>query len=133
VKRSPTFLLDSTVLIDVGNGREPALAWFARVVGSTARILISTVTVAEVVAGTVPRERDRATRFLRTLDAWPVTDQIAVRAGIFRYDSARQGFDLKLPDAVIAATAEMAGAVLVTANVKDFQRLGLPLLSPSER
>ncbi len=88
--------------------------------------------MVEVVAGTLPVKRDQTVQFLRTIEAWPMTAGIAIRAGIYRYDLARQGYDLKLPDAVIAATAEIAGAVLVTDNVKDFQHLGLPLMRPGE-
>lgn len=133
MRRSATFLLDSTVLIDIGKGRNPALSWYSWIAGSPARVMISTIAMAEVLAGTVPRERDRTTRFLRSFEVWPVSERIALRAGTIRYDSARQGIDLKLPDALIAATSEIAGAVLVTANVRDFQRLGVPLLTPADR
>ena len=49
-----------------------------------------------------------------------VTKEIAILAGIFRYDLARQGRTILIPDALIAATAVATAATLVTANVKDF-------------
>lgn len=131
--RSATFVVDTTVLVDSGKAREPASSWLSSVARSSARVVISTVSMVEVLAGTSVGGRDQVVRLLRTLDAWPVTERVAVRAGIYRYDLACQGFDLKLPDAVIAATAEVAGAVLVTDNVRDFQRLGLPIMSPGDR
>ena len=46
---------------------------------------------------------------------------IAEKAGELRRRLAQQGPKLRLPDALIAATALTEGAVLVTHNVKDYR------------
>jgi toxin FitB len=40
------------------------------------------------------------------------------------------GLTLGSMDAFVASTAEVHGLILVTRNVKDFQRLGISLLDP---
>ena len=122
------YLLDTTVLVDSSKGREPARSWVGSVTRSTADISVSTVTIAEFFAGTLPGERGRAERLFDEPIAWPVTTEIAIRAGVYRYDYARRGRTILTPDALIAATAVVAGAVLVTTNVKDFPMPEVQLL-----
>lgn len=125
---APIYLVDSTVLIDATLRREPARTWLDGVIRSAATVAISVVSVAEVMAGTLPPDREWTRRFLGSLEVWPVSEEIAFDAGVMRYERSRQGFALHAPDALIAAAARAAAAVVVTANVKDFQGLGIPLL-----
>jgi len=46
--------------------------------------------------------------------------------------SRREGLNLQMMDAMLAATAMVHGLTLVTRNVRDFARLGLPTLNPWE-
>jgi predicted nucleic acid-binding protein len=89
---------------------------------------VSAVNIAEFFAGLRPAERSRWAAFFGELRYWGVTPQVAVRAGIYRYDYARQGRTILLPDALVAATAVEEGAILVTNNVKDFPMPELSLL-----
>lgn len=122
------YVLDTTVLIDSSKGREPARSWIANVVRSAAEVGVSTVTIAEYFSGTPPPERGRAERLFAELTVWPVTAEIAIRAGIYRYDFGRRGLTRLTPDALIAATAVSVGATLVTNNVKDFPMPDVNLL-----
>ena len=60
----------------------------------------------------------------------PVTQAIATRWG--RLDGLRQlsGRPLSAADGMIAATALEHGLTVVTRNVKDFEQLGVPILTP---
>ena len=49
-------------------------------------------------------------------------------AGVFRFDLARQGRALQIPDALMAATAVATGSTLVTNNIKDYPMPNLRLL-----
>jgi len=45
----------------------------------------------------------------------------------------RQKYKIKMPDAVIAATALINNLTLVTANARDFESTGVKLLIPELR
>lgn len=104
-------VFDTNVLIDHLRGLVPARDELRRFDERA----ISVVTWAEVLVGTPP-DREAATRAF--LDAFAVVDldrEIAARAVALRRDHR-----IKLPDAVVWATAKAAGALLVTRNTKDF-------------
>ncbi|HEU0114635.1 MAG TPA: PIN domain-containing protein, partial [Thermomicrobiales bacterium] len=81
---------------------------------------VSAVTLAEFFAGLRPPERNGWQTLLKDVTHWDVTREIAIQAGNFRYDFARRGRTIFIPDALIAATAVIARAALVTANVRGF-------------
>ncbi len=56
--------------------------------------------------------------------------QVAETGGRLRASEKSQGRVLSELDALIAATAMVKGASLVTRNIKDFEKLGVPLLDP---
>ncbi|MBA3450226.1 MAG: type II toxin-antitoxin system VapC family toxin [Chloroflexia bacterium] len=114
------FLLDTTVLVDVSRGREPAFSWLRESLRRQQQLCISAVSVAELFAGLSPRRREEWREFINDLTHWDVTTEIGILAGILRYDLARRGRTIHIPDALIAATALVYGAALVTDNVKDF-------------
>lgn len=123
------YLLDTTVLIDVSRGRQPALSWLDQALQRPGQACVSTVTVAEFFAGVRPSQRRDWQIFIEKLTQWDVTTEIAIRAGALRYDLARQGRALFIADALIAATAIAYGAVLVTANLRDFSLTGVAGIS----
>lgn len=76
---------------------------------------ISIISWMEVMVG-ASGDLEAATRsFLRGFDILIVDEQIAERAV-----SLRQSHRIKLPDAVIWATAQVHAMLLVTRNTKDF-------------
>lgn len=76
---------------------------------------ISIVSWIEVLVGT-PADLDSATRrFLAEFELLQLTPEIAQGA----VDSRRQQ-KIKLPDAIIRASAQANGMLLVTRNTKDF-------------
>lgn len=123
-----TYLLDTTVLVDVSHEREPTVTWLRDMLRSSNVVGVSGVNVAEFFAGLRPGERGRWAAFLADLEYWAITPEVAMRAGIVRYDYARQGRAILLPDALVAATAAVVGAILVTSNVKDFPMLNVQVL-----
>jgi predicted nucleic acid-binding protein len=118
-------VLDTTVLIDVARRREPATSWLSTTIRRRTQTCVSAVTVAEFFAGVRPEQRRDWQYFIDGLTHWDVTNEVAIRAGILRYDLARQGRAMQIADALIAATAMVHGAALVTANITDFAVAGL--------
>lgn len=104
--------LDSNILIDYLLGRPEAAAEIQRDGEIPA---ISIVSWIEVMSGARPDEEERVRDFLDGFEIIPLTPAIAIEAA-----RLRRAHRLKLPDAVIWATARVEGRVLVTRNTKDF-------------
>ena len=107
-----SLLLDSCILIDALAGSEPARDSLAGVRGAA----ISRLTWMEVLVGARGDDEDRTVRaFLAIFEVLPISDAVA-EEGV----NLRRTRRLKLPDAIILATARVHGRTLVTRNTKDF-------------
>lgn len=126
------YLLDTTVLIDLSRDREPTTSWTRELLRGPHIVGVSAVNVAEWFAGLRPVERAHWARFVDELQYWDITPAVAIRAGILRYDYARLGRTILIPDALVAATAEAVGAILVTGNIKHFPMPELTVRRPFE-
>ena len=104
-------VFDTNIVIDALNGVADADVEYDRY----ERVLISQVTWIEVMAGA--REDEAYVRdFLETrFETMSLDLAVAERAV-----ALRRRYRLRLPDAVIWATAQVHGAVLVTRNTRDF-------------
>jgi tRNA(fMet)-specific endonuclease VapC len=112
-------LLDSTVLISHLRKRWDARELVASL-GAASSLAISVVSRSEVYAGMPAHEELMTTALLGSIEALPVSEAIADRAGRWIYQYARRGVQLTLADALIAATAVEHDLVLVTSNAKHF-------------
>jgi len=80
----------------------------------------SAVNIAEVERGLRPAERKRATAFLDALRFLGTDRGAARRAGRYQAQFAATGRTLHAADALIAGTARVHGAILLTHNTADF-------------
>lgn len=103
---------DSNILIDSLNGDRRARLELIR----TERRWISRVTWIEVMSKVRPEDETAMAGFFADFQIEEVTIQIGRRAAALRFDRPR----LKLPDAVIHASALLGERTLVTRNTKDF-------------
>jgi predicted nucleic acid-binding protein len=107
-------LFDTNILIDYLNGVPAAKAEFDR----HRQRLVSVVTWMEVQAGAKnDDEEDVIDMFLRDFTVIDLTRGIAREA-----IAVRRADRLRLPDAIIRATARVESALLVTRNTKDFRK-----------
>jgi len=114
---TPRLLLDTDVLVDYLRDRDEAVAY---VEAHAASILISAVTVAELYAGVREGEERRSlAEFLDAFAIIPIDAEIAQKGGLFRRDYG-PSHNVGLADALIAATAELHQAKLVTLNARHF-------------
>jgi predicted nucleic acid-binding protein len=105
-------VFDTNILVDYLNGISAANHEIERY----EEIAISIVTWMEVLAGADDAEEEAVTReFLSRFKIQPLEKAVAERA-----IKIRRQHKLKLPDAIIWATAKELGRILVTRNTKDF-------------
>ena len=108
-------LFDTNILIDYLNGAEAAKLELVRY----ERPAISIISWIEVLAGARPAVEADTRKFLATFERIELTEVIAGRAVVLR-----RGSKMRIPDAIILATARAENLVLVTRNTKDFQADG---------
>jgi predicted nucleic acid-binding protein len=104
-------LLDTNILIDVLRGEAVALSWLEQ--QQTPRI--SVITWIEVLVGCRDGEADAVQGWLESFPRLPL-DQ-AISSETVRL---RQRLGLKVPDAIILATARCSQLTLATRNRRDF-------------
>lgn len=123
------YLLDTNVIILTLRGVSQALNFLDTLNQTQEQTYISVVTRTEILAGMRPHEEERTMTLLESLTSILVNEVIADQAGRLIYQYARQGVQLSLPDAQIAATALHYNLTLVTTNTKHFPMPQLTLHS----
>ncbi|TWF57106.1 hypothetical protein FHW37_102746 [Neorhizobium alkalisoli] len=109
-------LFDTNIIIDYLNSIPEGREEFERY----DRPSISIVTWMEVLVGAPPDLAAATRAFLDTLNIVHLDAAVADRAV-----SLRQHYKIRLPDAIIWASADIHSMLLVTRNTKDFP-VGLP-------
>jgi predicted nucleic acid-binding protein len=105
-------LIDSVILIDYLQGLAKAKAEINRY----SEPLYSIISWMEVMCGAETEEEEASAKLLfRSMHRVDLTSRIAQKAV-----GERKHSGLKLPDAVILATADCEGCILVTRNTRDF-------------
>lgn len=105
-------VFDTNILIDVLNGHQPAAAEVARYRDR----LISVVTWLEIVAGAKSKaEEETLRRFVGGFVLMPLDAVVADLVIALRRETR-----LKLPDAIVYATARVSGCSLVTRDTRAF-------------
>lgn len=112
-------LFDSTVLIAHLRGVPDGTALLREAVLAQ-EATCSVLSRVEIEGGMRSGERSAVARLLEVVRTEPVTDTIARRAGEHLRAFRRSHPGIDVTDYVIAATAEVLGAELLTLNVKLF-------------
>ena len=127
-----TYLLDTTVLIEWLRGRDAVQLTMLRLLADGHVLGTSCVNLAEVEAGLRQRERAHARAVLGRLRFLVTGREAGHRAGRYQADFARRGRTIHTPDALVAGTARMHGAVLLTHNTADFPMRDLRVEHPDD-
>jgi predicted nucleic acid-binding protein len=106
------YVLDTVILVDALLGVEQA----KRELLARSRHWISRVTWIEILAGMKPDGEAATEDFLRFFSVIEVSEEIGRRAALIR----SQQRTIRLPDAIIWASAQTTGRILVTRNTRDF-------------
>ena len=126
------FAFDTNIIIDALRGFRRAHDELRRARSSGGRLWISRLVWIEVMSKGSGEALRRAEYFLTGFSIDEIDEEVSARAALLRRD--RPG--LKLPDAVILATALARGRILVTRNTKDFPAqmpgIRIPYVRPEE-
>lgn len=110
------YSFDANILIDALMDHPPAHAEIRRAAGSGSRMWLSRMAWIEVMSkGTDDIVRE-AMRFLGRFAIDEIDEETSFRAASLRRERPK----LKSPDAIILASAQVRGRILVTRNVRDF-------------
>jgi predicted nucleic acid-binding protein len=121
-----SYLLDTNILIYYFNGEMED-----EVKNRTSQIMresfqISVISKMEFLGFPFsPEEKQQAMQLIAFAQIAPLNDEV-----VQRVIDIRQEKRIKLPDAIIAATAMLTSSVLVTRNTKDFISLDLKTYNP---
>lgn len=110
------FAFDANIVIDALAGYPAARTEIQRAVSGGARAWISRMAWIEVLSKGDAALVRGALAFMSHFGLDEMDEEIALRAAALRRERPR----LKSPDAIILATAQTRGRVLVTRNTKDF-------------
>ena len=114
------FLLDTNILVEYLRGRYKAAQYLENLKGY---LFISSISVAELFVGLkTEEEQSRLEQFLISFQVIPVDEKIAKVGGLIRRDYAPR-YGTSLADSLIAATAQIYNATLVTFNIRHFPML----------
>lgn len=117
----PDWMLDTVALIDYYHGRPQVIPYLEAILEGQATGAFSTITELELWQGIRPGEEEQHEALLALLERIPLDSAIARRAGHLR---RQVGLDrLSIPDAAIAASAQLTDCTLLTRNTRDFQPL----------
>ena len=130
------YLLDTNVISELGRPRPHAsvIAWLSGTAPD--QVFISAVTLGELQAG-VENARQQDTGRAELIESW--IDRVAASYNVLPMDGSAfrcwgklmHGKPAELiADAMIAATAAVHNLTVVTRNLSDFERLGVPAFNP---
>jgi len=134
------FLLDTNVPSELSrvNPDPSVLSWFDQV--DEEALYLSIITLGEINQGIekLPegkKRNDLITWFYQLQEGFrhqtfPVDAETALKWGELSAHRAKAGKPLPVLDGLIAATAYLQGAILVTRNTKDFEELAIQTLNP---
>ncbi len=114
-------VLDTDIFIDFLRGFEKAKKFFEEIKQEDCVIYFSAITETELVSGKECNKIERKAEILSLLSNFNkvlVSNEIAVNAGDFSRIN-----DVETADAIIAATAFVTKAKLVTRNVDDYKKI----------
>ena len=116
-------MLDTSVAVDHLRGAQPAVDLLSRLIGEEEPVVASEVVRFELLAGVRDTELEALEQFFSALSWVPVDEGITRTAGSLARQHKRAYSGIDDADYLIAATALVLDAELLTTNVRHFPML----------
>lgn len=113
------YILDTDIIIWILRKDKRIIASLERIIGK-GDVAVSTITVGEIYKHVFPSEISSTEALFDTHDVIAVSREIAKEAGYYWQQFHKRITTLSLSDCMIAATAKMYNATLITLNSKHF-------------
>lgn len=113
-------LVDSSVVIDWLRGHESVVAWLTDMVAGGARLSVTPITRAEVLARVSPARRDQLASLLTEFGWQELARDVRMQAAVLYGQRQRSGSSLPLPDLLQAAAALEGQSIMATSNIRHF-------------
>ena len=114
------YLLDTTFAIDYLRLRDDAIRRMRDLIERGDQPFMNDIVVCELAAGARLADERGLDALIMAVEFVQPGPNVARLAGRWRGEARARGLTLSLPDALIAATADELGAILITRNVRDF-------------
>ncbi|HRV91679.1 MAG TPA: type II toxin-antitoxin system VapC family toxin [Anaerolineae bacterium] len=125
-------LIDTDILIDHFHGNPSALEFLAQQLEGGEPLVLSVITVTEFLAGMRSGEEAKTEALLALFTLLDIDEPIARQAGAY-LRQYRRSHRIDLGDALIAATANVFGASVVTRNTKHYPMTDIKIVTPYQR
>ena len=125
-------LIDTDIAIDHFHGHRAALDYFTQTLLDGEILAMSVISLTEILAGMRPGELERTEKLFNLFTIIDVDEEIARKAGDY-LKKFRKTHHIELADALLASTAHVTGADLITRNVKHYPMGDLKVSVPYTR
>jgi predicted nucleic acid-binding protein len=113
------FLPDTNIFIYAYHGEEPYGSHIKKWIAEK-KLVVSSIVAAEFLSGAIQGEENLFEALLDKFGSLPIDTAIARIAANYRKTFFKTKRHLKLPDCLIAASAKLYNATLVSHNISDF-------------
>ncbi len=126
------YILDSDIIIWILKG-DSAIIKSVRTLTSGKVLCISALTVTEIYKNIFPSEISKTETLFDKLAIIDVNREIAKDAGYYWQEYCKQFKSISLADCIIASTAKMYKATLLTLNTRHFPMKDIRVIDPQVR
>lgn len=123
------YLLDTDVLIWILRGKKEIIEKVSSLKNKSS-LSISVISIAEIFKNIFPSELTQTEDFLSQHIQLEVDAKIAKIAGLYWQQYAKKIKNISLTDCLIAGTANVNEAILLTLNTKHFPMKDIKILHP---
>ena len=113
------YLPDTNVLIYALSGVKPYSGWLEKWIRNN-KLVLSSIVIAEFLSGATKNEEKYFKVLLERFKILPVDENVAQVAAGYKRKFGKKSKKIWLSDCLIAATCKVFGAVLVTADRRDY-------------